>query len=92
MNIIIEPKVTEKSVNLAGINKYVFKVSKNTTKNEIEKEVEKIFKVKVTAVNILYNQAKEKKRGRIIGHTSKYKKAIVTLKKGDTIKALEVKK
>ena len=92
MIVIHEPLVTEKSVHLAENGKYVFKVDTKTNKNEIKKEIEKSFKVHVTDVNVLFQKAKTKKRGKITGKTSRYKKAIITLKKGETIKALEVKK
>jgi len=91
-SIIREPVVTEKSINLASTGKYVFKVDKKATKNEIKKEIARIFKVKVEDVNILYRKEKEKRRGRILGKTTPFKKAIVTLKKGEKIKELEVKK
>lgn len=91
MSFILEPIITEKSVNLAEKSKYVFKVAPNATKNEVKKEIEKKFKVKVIAVNMLYQKPKIKRRGRTIGQTSSYKKAIVTLKQGDKIKELEIK-
>jgi large subunit ribosomal protein L23 len=91
MSIIIEPLVTEKSVNLSSKGKYIFKVDKKATKNEVKKEIAKIFKAKVEDVNILHQKGKEKRRGRIIGKSSGFKKAIVTLKKGEKIKEFEVK-
>jgi len=90
-SIIIEPVVTEKAVNLSAANKYVFKVDKKATKSEIKKEIVRIFKVKVEDVNIINQRGKQKRRGRILGHTAPFKKAIVTLKKGEKIKELEVK-
>jgi large subunit ribosomal protein L23 len=91
MSIIIEPLVTEKSVNLSSQGKYIFKVDKKSTKNELKKEIAKIFKVKVESVNILHQKGKEKRRGRTIGKSPGFKKAVVTLKKGEKIKELEVK-
>jgi len=90
-SIIIEPIVTEKAVNLSAANKYVFKVDKKATKSAIKKEIVKIFKVKVDDVNIINQKGKQKRRGRILGRTASFKKAIVTLKKGEKIKELEVK-
>ena len=91
MKIIIEPLVTEKSVSLASKNKYIFKVVSSTNKNEVKKEINRIYKVDVTAVNILYRQEKIKQRNKIVGKQAAFKKAIVTLKKGQKIKELEIK-
>lgn len=91
MNIIIEPLVTEKSISLSESGKYVFVVQKKATKNEIKKAVEKTFKVKVTDVNIINRKEKVKRRGRIMGKSPGFKKAIITLAKGQKIKELEVK-
>ena len=82
---IISPVVTEKSTNLSDQNKIVFKVPTSSNKNTIKKSIEKIFKVNVTKINILNKQTRNKiTRGRkvkVIG----YKKAIITLKKGQSI-------
>ena len=77
---IISPLVTEKSTNLSELNKIVFKVPSNSKKN-----IEKIFKVNVTKINIINKQRKTKiSRGRKI-KVSGFKKAIITLKKGQSI-------
>ena len=82
---ILSPVVTEKSTNLSAQNKIVFKVHQNANKKNLKKNIEKIFKVNVTKINIINKQTREKiTRGRkikVIG----YKKAIVTLKKGQNI-------
>ena len=82
---IISPIVTEKSTNQSDQNKIVFKVNRNFNKKLIKKNVEKIFKVEVTKVNIVNKKTRLKlTRGRkvkVIG----YKKAIITLKKGQNI-------
>ena len=82
---IISPVVTEKSTNLSDQNKIVFKVPNSSNKNTIKKSIEKIFKVNVTKINIVNKQTRNKiTRGRkvkVIG----YKKAIITLKKGQSI-------
>ena len=82
---IISPVVTEKSTNLSDQNKIVFKVPTSSNKNTIKKSIEKIFKVNVTKINIINKQTRNKiTRGRkvkVIG----YKKAIITLKKGQSI-------
>ena len=82
---IISPVVTEKSTNLSEQNKVIFKVKKNIKKKIIKKNIEKIFKVEVTKVNIVNKKSKIKTtRGRKV-KISGFKKAIVTLKKGQNI-------
>lgn len=84
-DIILEPVVTEKSTNLSSLNKVVFKVAPFATKTNIKKSIEKLFKVKVVKVNSINLHPRFKMvRGRI-AKSSGYKKAIVTLKKGQSI-------
>ncbi len=82
---IISPIVTEKSTNLSEQNKIVFKVSNKLNKIILKKNIEKIFKVNVIKVNIINKQSRKKitrgKKVKIQG----YKKAIITLKKGQNI-------
>ena len=82
---ILSPIVTEKSTNLSSQNKIVFKVPKKSNKKNLKKNIEKIFKVNVVKVNIINKQIRTKitrgKKVRIPG----YKKAIITLKKGQSI-------
>tara|TARA_B100000401_G_C52797190_1_gene716539 strand:- start:280 stop:576 length:297 start_codon:yes stop_codon:yes gene_type:complete len=82
---IISPIVTEKSTNMSEHNKIVFKVNKNFNKKLIKKNIEKIFKVDVTKINIVNKKAKIKStRGKKV-KVPGFKKAIVTLKKGQNI-------
>tara|TARA_Y100000591_G_scaffold321690_1_gene337043 strand:+ start:833 stop:1126 length:294 start_codon:yes stop_codon:yes gene_type:complete len=82
---ILSPVVTEKSTNMSEQNKIVFKVPNTSNKKIIKKSVEKIFKVNVTKVNIINKHSRNKiSRGRKI-KVKGYKKAIITLKKGQTI-------
>ena len=82
---IISPLVTEKSTNFSEQNKVVFKVPSNANKKNLKKNIEKIFKVNVTKINIINKQNRLKlTRGRKI-KVSGVKKAIVTLKKGQSI-------
>ena len=82
---IIAPFVTEKSTNLSEQNKIVFKVPSNTNKKSLKTSIEKIFKVNVTKINVINKQNRTKlTRGRKI-KVSGYKKAIITLKKGQSI-------
>ena len=82
---ILSPLVTEKSTNLSDQNKIIFKVNKRANKKNIKKNIEKIFKVNVTKVNIINKKTRIKttrgKKVRVKG----FKKAIVTLKKGQNI-------
>ena len=82
---ILSPVVTEKSTNLSDQNKIVFKVPFRSNKKILKKNIEKIFKVNVIKVNIINKQSRSKTtRGRKI-KVPGYKKAIVTLKKGQSI-------
>ena len=82
---VLFPIVTEKSTNLSSQNKVTFKVPNKANKNNLKKSIEKIFKVNVTKINIINKQARTKlTRGRKI-KVSGYKKAIITLKKGQSI-------
>ena len=82
---ILSPFVTEKSTNLSSQNKIVFKVPNKANKNNLKKNIEKIFKVNVTKINIINKQVRKKiVRGKKV-KVSGYKKAIITLKKGQNI-------
>lgn len=82
---IISPLVTEKSTNLSEQNKITFKVNSKANKKNLKTNIEKIFKVNVTKINIINKKARIKttrgKKVRVKG----YKKAIITLKKGQNI-------
>ena len=82
---ILFPVVTEKSTNLSEQNKIVFKVPARANKINLKRSIEKIFKVNVTKINIINKQPRLKiSRGRKVNITG-YKKAIITLKKGQSI-------
>ena len=82
---ILSPLVTEKSTNLSEQNKIIFKVPSKANKTNIKNNIEKIFKVNVTKVNIINKQNRTKlTRGRKV-KVSGFKKAIITLKKGQSI-------
>ena len=82
---ILSPLITEKSTNLSELNKIVFKVPSSANKKNLKKNIEKIFKVNVTKINIINKQNRTKvtkgKKVKISG----FKKAIITLKKGQSI-------
>jgi len=82
---IIAPHITEKATNMSEQNKIVFKVPLKANKNNLKKNIEKIFKVNVTKINIINKKPKIKiTRGRKV-KVSGFKKAIVTIKKGQNI-------
>ena len=85
LDIIIAPVITEKTANMEVDGKYAFKVANKANKTEIKQAIEKKFNVKVMAVNVTNSHPKKKRVGKYTGMTSKYKKAVVTLKKVDTI-------
>ena len=85
LDTIISPNVTEKSTSLSEFNKVVFKVNKNSTKDSIKKSIEKIFKVNVVKINTINMKRKSKLVRNKKSYKSGYKKAIVTLKKGQSI-------
>ena len=82
---ILSPFVTEKSTNLSDQNKIIFKVPNKTNKINLKKNIEKIFKVNVTKIDIINKQPRKKivkgKKVKVKG----FKKAIITLKKGQNI-------
>ena len=82
---IISPHITEKSTNLSEQNKIIFKVPSKANKVNLKKNIEKILKVNVTKINIINKKSKIKNaRGRKV-RVSGFKKAIVTIKKGQNI-------
>jgi len=90
MGIIVKPIVTEKMTGLSEkLNRYGFRVQKDANKIQIKKAVEAMYSVTVTDVNTAIVAPKKKSRftksGQIVGKTAAYKKAIVTVKKGEQI-------
>ena len=84
-DIILSPVITEKATIMSEQNKVVFKVARTATKPQIKSAVEKLFGVKVLAVNTLIRMGKVKTfRGRL-GQQSDVKRAIVTLAEGNSI-------
>jgi large subunit ribosomal protein L23 len=87
--IIKKPLVSEKTVELGKkYNKYVFLIDRQANSQETKKAVEGIYKVKVTAVNLINQKGKVKRLGRSLGRRSDFKKAVVTVKQGQTIDIL----
>lgn len=89
-SIVLSAVVTEKAERLkADGNKYTFKVAAGANKIEIRHAVERLFKVHVTAVHVMVNPGKMRRMGRYSGRRPDWKKAVVTVKAGETIEALE---
>lgn len=88
-NILIRPLVTEKATNLNSTGKYVFVVSLKANKIEIANAVESIYGIKPLQVNLSNVKGKRVARGRIRGQRSNWRKAIITLPAGKSIKIYE---
>jgi large subunit ribosomal protein L23 len=84
-NLIRKPWLSEKAGNLSANNQYVFLVQKYANKKEVAKEISRRYGVKVEAVNIIRQPGKTKKVGNVFGRASGFKKAIVTIKKGEKL-------
>lgn len=82
---IVSPIITEKSTIVSEHNQVIFEVAINATKPEIKEAIETLFKVSVTAVNTMRVKGKTKRFRGIAGRRKDVKKAVVTLKDGDTI-------
>ncbi len=89
LEVLRRPVVTEKDTFLKAWNKYTFEVAPTANKAQIKEAVEKAFGVTVLKVNVMTVPGKSKRRGRFRGMTSGWKKAIVTLKRDDTIEYFE---
>jgi large subunit ribosomal protein L23 len=88
--IIERPLLTEKSMDMSHDGKYTFRVAMDANKIEIAQAIEKIFKVDVVKVNTVHVRGKRRRMGRMPeGRTPDWKKAIVTLKPGQTITMFE---
>jgi len=83
--VLVEPWVTEKTHAAMADNKYTFRVTKQATKMQVKKAIEGLYKVKVEKVTVLNVLAKKKAYGRHEGKIAGFKKATLTLKKGDKI-------
>jgi large subunit ribosomal protein L23 len=88
--IIKRPLITEKTSQLIEERKYTFEVAKGSNKIEIKEAVEKLFEVKVTAVNVINVRKKPRKVGKYEGLRPAVRKAIVTLAEGQKLDVFEV--
>jgi large subunit ribosomal protein L23 len=95
-DIVLRPVISEKSIDESGRGKYTFAVHQDANKIQIKAAIEELYKkeaVTVVAVNVMTTKAKEKRRGtrrgRIVGHTTPWRKAVVTLAPGQKIEFFE---
>ncbi len=88
-SLLIKPLVTEKATTLSASGKYVFIVANSANKISVAKAVESVYGVKAKSVNIVSMKGKSVTRGKIKGKRKDFKKAIVTLAKGETIAIYE---
>ena len=88
--VVLGVVVTEKAERLrAGHNQYTFRVNPRSNKIEVRRAVERLFKVHVTAVRVMNFPGKQRRMGVFTGQRPDWKKAVVTVKQGETIEALE---
>lgn len=92
MRVIYKPIISEKSMNETAAGKYIFKVAPKANKQQIAKAIEEMYKVAVLKVNSIKVKPEERLvRGRFKSKTKLWKKAIVTIKKGQKIEGFEIK-
>lgn len=91
--VILRPVISEKSMDQTHHDKYTFRVHRDANKLQIKSAVEELFKVHVMQVNVCTTKSKEKRRGtlrgRIVGRTSPWRKAVVTVAAGEKIEFFE---
>ncbi len=87
--VLRRPLITEKNTILQAQGKYAFEIAREANKQQVKQAVEKAFKVKVLAVNVMTVAGKTRRVGRRQVLTQSWKKAIVTLKPGDKIGLFE---
>ncbi|MGE5674191.1 MAG: 50S ribosomal protein L23 [Mycobacterium leprae] len=88
-DIILKPLITEKAMAKMAENRYAFKVRLDANKTEIKDAIEEIFKVTVLSVNTMRQHGKVRRMGKYQGRRSDWKKAVIQLKEGDSIKIFE---
>ena len=88
-DVLIKPLITEKNTKIGALNKYTFKIERQANKTQVKEAVEYIFKVNVTAVNVISVPPKTRRVGKSSGLTQPWKKAIVTIRPGQRIEIFE---
>ena len=86
IDLIRNPIITDKTTKLIEENQYTFTVNRQANKKQIKQAIEYVFNVSVKSINTCRSPIKKKKVGRFIGKKAQYKKAIITLHEGNTIK------
>lgn len=84
-DILFAPIITEKTADMEQNGKYVFKVDVRANKTQIKQAIEDAFHVKVESIRTMNHHPKDRRVGKYVGKTNRYKKAIVTLAEGNTI-------
>lgn len=87
--VLVKPMVTEKATTLGAVNQYVFMVETSANKISVAKAIEEVYNVKPISVNVIKMKGKKVNRGKVAGKRKDFKKAIVTLKKGESISIYE---
>lgn len=87
--ILVKPLITEKATELGALNKYVFEINPKMNKVEVKKAIRSIYNVDPIAVNIANFAGKKVRFGKVKGRRRAWKKAIITLRKGDKIEVYE---
>lgn len=87
--ILIKPVITEKATNLQNFNQYVFEVGYKANKIEIKKAIKELYNIEPKEIKIVKVRGKQVRYGKAVGRTSNWKKAIVTLKKGEKIEFIK---
>lgn len=92
MKVLINPIITEKAMQDVGNSKYTFQVASDVNKHQIAQAIKEIYNVEAIKINIIKIKSQKKLvRGKTLATDRGYKKAIVTLKKGQKIEGFEVK-
>lgn len=86
--VLVKPHITEKASFLAENNQYMFRVNRNATKYAIKKAIKEAFGADATHVNVITISPKKVRVGKTLGTKPGYKKAIVTIKKGQKIEVM----
>ena len=89
-DILVRPLITEKKMKLVEEGKYTFEVKQGSNKVEVKKAVEELFKVEVTAVNMMNTLRKKRRVGKYEGLRPAVQKAIVTLAEGQKLDVFEI--
>ncbi|PJA77771.1 MAG: 50S ribosomal protein L23 [Nitrospirae bacterium CG_4_9_14_3_um_filter_51_5] len=89
-DVLIRPLLTEKITAMREIkNAIAFSVHRQATRIDIRRAVEKVFSVKVASVNVMNVRGKKKRQGRFTGKRSNWRKAFITLEKGEKVELYE---